>query len=355
MFIHMPINQSTFFGETFALEALKRQGDPLVSLARYINFESFRPELTKALSRADQTGQGGRPAWDAVLVFKMLVLQRLYNLSDEQTEFQTHDRLSFHRFLGLGLGDKVPDSRTLWLYRETWMKAGIFEDLFKGFNRTLKDQGVIAKAGSVVDATFIEVPKQRNTRKENEKIKDGETPQDWVSKPRMLAQKDVEARWTMKRGVAYYGYKNHTKIDSETELITACQVTSAEVHDSQVLKYLVDSSDRRLHADCAYKSADTDAFLAALNIDNQIHVKGCRNRVITQPEKQANRVKSEIRARVEHPYAYMNNSMGGLFMEYIGRKRIEAAAYLLNLIYNFKRLGYLIESGKLITFDPVLE
>ena len=342
----MSIQQSTFFGESFALDALMRHGDPLVALNRYINFESFRADLTKSLSRAEHTGQGGRPSWDAVLIFKVLVLQRLYNLSDEQTEFQTRDRLSFHRFLGLGLGDVVPDSRTLWLYREAWMKAGLFEELFKSFNQLLSSQGVIARTGSVVDATFVEVPKQRNTREENKKIKSGEVPNDWTSQPRMRAQKDVDARWTMKRGLAYFGYKNHTKIDSETELITAAEVTSAEVHDSQVFTSLVDDSDVRVHADCAYKSAANDAYLASRSIDNQIHVKGYRNRAISKAEKQANRIKSGIRARVEHPFAYMNNSMGGLSVEYIGFKRVEAATFLLNLVYNFRRLIHLVSVGK---------
>jgi IS5 family transposase len=348
----MPINQTTFFGESFALDALALKGDPLVALARYIDFEAFRPELTGALKRADQLGQGGRPAWDAVLVFKMLVLQRLYNLSDDQTEYQTRDRLSFHRFLDLGLGDKVPDSRTLWLYRETWMKAAIFEELFKSFNRTLSEQGVFAKNGSVVDATFVEVPKQRNTREENKKIKEGQTPTEWTSQPRKLAQKDVQARWTMKRGVAHYGYKNHTKIDAQTELITACQVTSAEVHDSQVFKALVDDEDAQMYADSAYKSATNDAYLRERNIDNQIHAKGCRYKTVSEAEKQANRVKSEIRAKVEHPFAYMNNSMGGLGLEYIGLRRVESATFLLNLVYNFRRFIHLLVSGKVQTSHP---
>jgi len=209
----MPINQTTFFGESFALDALLEHGDPLVSLPRYIDFVVFRPALTKALCRKEAVGQGGKPAWDAVLIFKMLVLQRLYNLSDEQTEYQTRDRLSFHRFLGLGLGDRIPDSRTLWLYRETWTKAGVFEQVFTSFNKILETQGVVARKGSVVDATFIEVPKQRNTREENKKIKEGKTPETWTSCPRMIAQKDVEARWTMKRGVSYYGYKNQPHQD----------------------------------------------------------------------------------------------------------------------------------------------
>jgi len=341
----MPADQFTFFGESFALDVLAQKGDPLMALSRYINFEMFRSELTKHLARVESEGQGGRPSWDSVLVFKMLVLQRLYNLSDEQAEFQTRDRLSFHRFLGLGLGDRVPDSRTLWLYREIWTKAGIFEQLFKSFNRTLQEQGVFAKTGSVVDATFVEVPKQRNTREENKKIKDGETPENWNSRPRMLAQKDIDARWTMKRGVTYYGYKNHTKIDAGTELITACKVTSAQVQDGPILKELVDGDDVRLHADSAYKSASNDALLESLNIENQVHVKGYRFKKTTEADRRANHVKSTIRARVEHPYAYMKNSMGGLGLEYIGFCRIEASVHLLNLVYNFRRFVYLVTSG----------
>jgi IS5 family transposase len=129
-------------------------------------------------------------------MFKLLVLQRLYHLSDDHAEYQVSDRLSFRRFLGLGLSDPVPDSRTLWLFRETLVEAGTLERLFAAYRDQLLGAGLITREGTLVDASFVTVPKQRNLREENEQLKRGETPSSWS--PEKRAQKDCDARWTRK-------------------------------------------------------------------------------------------------------------------------------------------------------------
>ena len=172
-------------------------------------------------------------------MFKALVLSALYNLSDDQIEYQVRDRLSFMRFLGLGLEDRVPDAKTVWLYREALAQAGMVEALFKQFDGYLARQGYIARGGQILDASIVPVPKNRNSRDENKTIKSGEVPEDWENKPAMRSQKDLDARWreedqktvrgtvfqTSKHGKSHYGYKNHVNVDRKHKLVRRYDVT----------------------------------------------------------------------------------------------------------------------------------
>ena len=139
-------------------------------------------------------GKGGRPPYDYVLMFKIVILQRYYNLSDEQVEYQINDRMSFMRFLDLTIADDVPDSRTVWNFREQLTDLEIIEPLFDLFLKELDTLGLVVNEGKIIDASFVEVPRQRNSRDDNKKIKNNEIPEDWKDKPRKLSQKDTEAR-----------------------------------------------------------------------------------------------------------------------------------------------------------------
>ncbi len=183
--------QKGFFDEAFRLEELKKQGDPLLALKDMIDWESFRQSLKKVFHKVPK-GAGGRPAYDYLMMFKILILQRLYNLSDNQMQFQLMDRLSFMRFVDFDLNDKVPDEKTIWLFRETLTKSGELEKLFEQFHEYLLENGYIAQKGSIVDASFVEVPKQRNTREENKDIKENVRPEGWSENKER--QKDTDAR-----------------------------------------------------------------------------------------------------------------------------------------------------------------
>ena len=186
---------------------------------------------------------GGRPAHDPVKMFKLLVVQRSYNLSDEQTEYQVSDRLSFQKFAGWTVADKVPDANMLWDFREALVRADVFEKLFEQCAQQLQAQGLLAQAGKLVDASFVDVPRQRNTRVENATIKAGGVPEAWSETPAKQAQKDVDARWTKKNAEVHYGYKNHVKADAKSKLLERYTVTDASVHDSQKLAELVAGAD----------------------------------------------------------------------------------------------------------------
>jgi IS5 family transposase len=166
-------------------------------LRRRLTSEVFRPELEAALAYSDGS-RGGRPPFDPVLMFKVLVIQTVNTLSDERTEYLINDRLSFMRFLGLGLSDRVPDARTIWLFREKLTKADTIQPLFDRFDATLRAAGYIAMSGQIVDASLVAAPRQRNTQAEKDDIRAGRVPQGWKCKPVKLRHKDRDARWTVK-------------------------------------------------------------------------------------------------------------------------------------------------------------
>ncbi len=235
----------------------------------------------------------GKP-WDAVVMFKAIVLCALYNLSDDQVEYQLRDRLSFMRFLGLGLEDRVPDAKTVWLYREILAREGVIEELFDEFDGYLKRQGYLAMGGQIIDASIVPVPKQRNSRDENNKVKNGQIPEGWENRPAKNRQKDKDARWTKKHGKSHYGYKNHVSVDRKHKLVRRYQVTDASVHDCRVMDDVLDADNTAsgVWADSAYRSAESEAKLEEKGLNSRIHRKGHRNKPLSEREKQGNKTRS---------------------------------------------------------------
>lgn len=340
------MKQRGFFDETDRLEQLSVMGDPLEKLNKVINWQIFRPKLTRVFVK-EAKGPGGRPPYDYVMMFKILILQRLYNISDAQTEYQIKDRLSFMRFLGLSISSDIPDDKTIWYFREQLVKAKVSKDLFDRFMKELEKKNLISRSGSIVDATFVDVPKQRNSKDENDAIKKGETPEEWKNpgKEAKKAQKDVDARWTKKNDETHYGYKDHVKADSESKLIIDYTVTSASVHDSQELENLVDKKDRVIYADSAYKGESIEKCLGT-KIENQICEKGYRNNPLSKQQIKDNKKKSKTRVRVEHVFGFMTNSMNGIYIRSIGISRATFGIGMMNLTYNMSRYRYL--AGQLI-------
>ena len=330
--------QHSFFDEENRLEKLTKKKDPLLKLATMINWEQFRPIIRRAMKK-ETKGNGGRPAYDYIMMFKVLILQRLYNVSDEQMEFQINDRLTFMRFLGLSLGDTVPDQNTIWLFRENLINKGLIDKLFNKFDRYLEEEGILIKEGSIIDATIVEAPRQRNSREDNNQIKEGQIPEEWKNKPNMLRQKDTDARWMKKNGENYYGYKNHIKICRKSKLIRKYKVTDASVHDSQAVEDLIDKSDshHEIYADSAYSGEPVKKIIKKKKVRDRIHEKGYSHKPLTEKQLESNHKKSKVRARVEHVFAYMTNSMGGIYLRTIGKKRANGVIGLMNLTYNMSR------------------
>lgn len=348
--------QPGFFDLDERLAKLSKGGDPLERLAEVVDFEHFRKPLAKALKRSDRA-KGGRPPYDAVLMFKVLVLQALYNLSDDQAEYQIRDRLSFMRFLSLGLEDPVPDAKTIWLFREHLTQARAVEKLFARFDKHLAKAGYLAMGGQIVDASIISAPKQRNSDGEKADIKGGQVPKAWREKPAKLRQKDRDARWTLKRGrrkedaqgrpypeiaVPDFGYKNHISTDRRHGLIRRYEVSDAARHDGAMLAKLLDKSNTAsdVWADTAYRSKRNEQFMGRNGFRSRVHTKKPRGRAMSERQAKANAARSKVRARVEHVFGAQKSAMA-LFVRTIGLARARTKIGMANLAYNMKRLVWL--------------
>lgn len=332
---------SGLFDEQFRLQELTKMGDPLEKLNKYIDFESFRELLENGFEKYD-ISKGGRPPFDRVMMFKGLVLKSMYALSFEKLEYHIKDRLSFQRFLGIRLGDRVPDANTFWDFNEAVSTRAIIDEVFERLGRQLEENGLIMNNGSIVDASIVDAPVQRNTKDENDQIKKGQKPSGW--KENKARQKDVDADWVKKHKINRFGYKNHVKIDKGSKLITNFEVSTASVHDSQILDYLLEEKDahHELYADSAYRSHKIERGLKQRRIRSRVHKKGYKNKPLNEADKAINKRKSKVRARVEHIFGDMRQIMGQIMVRQIGMVRNTAAITMMNICYNMRRSSYLL-------------
>ncbi|VVS99546.1 transposase [Hoeflea sp. EC-HK425] len=325
-----------------------------MKLNEVVPWEVLRKPLAKALKRSDGA-KGGRPPFDPVMMFKILVLQALYDLSDDQAEFVINDRLSFLRFLGLSLGDKVPDAKTIWLFREHLVQARAINNLFARFDKHLSKSGYLAKGGQIVDATLVAAPRQRNSDGEKEAIKSGKTAKEiWPDEPAKAAQKDADARWTVKfskakpdvdgtvrqRDIAVpsFGYKNHAAIDRHCGFIRGWNVTSASAHDGAQLRNVLnpDNTGSKVWADTAYRSKKNEAWLERNGYESDIHHRKPKGRPMSEATSRANGRRSKVHAFVEHVFARQKSQMG-LFIRTIGIERARVKIGMANIVYNLTR------------------
>ncbi len=353
-----------FFDVDERLRRLSDLGDQLLAFTAAVDFDMFRPELTRALAYSDGS-QGGRPPFDPVMMFKILVIQAANALSDERAEFLINDRLSFMRFLGLGLSDRVPDARTIWLFREKLTRAEAIKPLFDRFDAALREAGYVAMGGQTLgsspraDASLIPAPKQRNTGEEKKAIKDGRIPEAWKAKPAKLRQKDRDARWTVKFSKAKarpdgtvppvdiaiptFGCQNHVSIDREHGLIRRWDATDAAAYEGARLREgLLDKTNTAsaVWADTAYRSKANEAFLERNGFVSRIHRKKPPRRPMPETMRRANALKSKVRSGVEPVFAVQKDKMD-LFIRTVGIARARLKIGMANLVYNFRRLVYL--------------
>jgi len=348
-------------------ERLSAVGDPLEKLNSIIPWPVFEKPLAKALKRSDGS-KGGRPAFPPVLMFKILVLQALYSLSDDQAEFVIQDRLSFMRFLGLSLSEKVPDAKTIWLFRENLVRAGAIDTLFARFDKHLSRSGYLAKGGQIIDATIIQAPRQHNSQDEKAAIKTGKILDEWKDKPAKLAQKDRNARWTVKyskarqptetptsaatkqhdMAIPMFGYKNHAGIDRAHGFIRGWTVTSASAHDGAQLRNVVakDNTASTVWADSAYRSKTNEEWLQDNGLKSDIHQRKPKGKPLPEAMSRANGRRSKVRSAVEHVFARQKDKMK-LFIRTIGIGRAKVKIGMANIAYNMLR--YVFHEGRRAT------
>lgn len=326
--------QYSFFDEEKRLKKITKLGDTLEQLNSIVNWDVFVPVLNTAIPRPTYE-KGGRPPFSNLLMLKILIIKRMYNLSHDQTEYQINDRISFMRFLGLGMADRIPDAKTIWLYEDLLSKSEAGQGLFNLFFEEIRKAGYVTREGSIVDASFIEAPKRRNTEEQREKLKKSEVPEEWddAEHPQKLMQRDTDATWTKKGNEAHFGYKDHVKVDKDSKLITKFAVTTASVNDVKGAENLFDENDKIAYADAAYPSLSLPE-----NVENQICEKSNRNHPLTAEQKENNHKKAKIRCRVEHVFAGMVQMVGGTSIRCKNYSRASFNISLLNLVYNMRRV-----------------
>jgi IS5 family transposase len=323
------MTQLGFFTEENRLARLAELGDKLIPLDKTIDWKIFLPIIEKVFSKPDRRSNAGNKPFDRIQMWKTSILRRYYGLSFDQIEYQISDRLSFQRFLGITMADKVPDSRTVWYFENKLAEAGVIEELFSIFAEKLTELGIMAKEGSIIDASFIEQPRQHNSREENERIKKGEIPEEWNGNK--CAQKDVDAKWTKKGDRTYFGRKNHVKVCRKTKLIKKWKTTAANAHDSQVYGELLEENEE-VWVDSAYQGQE-----APEGVIQHVCERAYSKRPLTDKQKADNREKSKIRCRCEHVFGFIENSMHGSYCRSIGNERTNFWNGLTNLIYNMFR------------------
>ena len=349
------MEQRSFFGLSEHLERLSKIGDPLEVLDTAVDFEHFRGWLVEGLGYGDGS-KGGRPAFDPVSMFNALILQAQHNLSDAKMEFMIRDRLSWMRFLGFDLGGSTPDENTIRMFRNKLTETGTLKRVMKAFDWQLQKKGYIPMSGQIIDASLVPAPKQRNMEDEKAAIKAGKSAaQIWPDEPNKAAQKDTDARWTLKIGgkiryrpdgtplpqiaLSVYGYRSHIAIDRRFGFIRGSAATSASHADGGCCR---DWLQRRIPpsevwADSAYRSRKNEKWLASKMLVSRIHHRKPQGRSMPQPVARANARKTSIRAAIEYIFAHQKTRFG-LFIRTIGIARAEAKLTLANIGYNFDRL-----------------
>lgn len=254
-------------------------------------------------------------------------------------EYQIRDRYFFACFLVLSPEDKIPDAKTIWLFREQLVRLDLIKELFLDLDYQLETQDYKAQKGQIVDASFVDVPKQRNSREENKQIKEGVIPERFEASSSVGSQKDTEARWAKKNNETHFGYKNHVSVDNADKLIPDYEVTSAEVHDSNVfIELLTENTSKDVCADSAYRSEEGELTLDAMGYRSRVHKKGIRNKPLSERDQEANTKKSKIRARIEHVFGSISNEQGGLYSRVIGIARTKVKVGMMNIVYNMRLL-----------------
>ena len=316
---------------------LDKAGDPLLSLSKAIDWSGLA-ELMKTIKfESENNGnKGGRRPLDGLMMSKILILQAYNNLSDENCEFLINDRMTYKRFLGLKFNQKAPDAKAIWLWRERIKFSGLHEKIFAWFEKQLTQAGFIANEGQIIDATFV--PTHKPGGKHKKQIKE-----EIALTPAQASQIDPDATFTKKGGRHYHGYKNHIQIDKQYKLIRKSEVTTASRHDSQELGALLDrdNTGKEIWADSAYRSKEAEEKLAEQGFISHINERAYRNAPLTEGQKVANHKRSRVRARGEHPFAFMNNSMGGLLIHTMTLARAKVKIVFKNLVYNMCRFAYL--------------
>lgn len=329
------------WGEESRLQKLTELGDPLEWMSKDVPWEIFREDLEAAMKK-EPKGEGGRPPYDYVFLFRCVILQITLNISYDKLEFLLNDSLSAQRAVGACVSTKIPDAKTIWHFKEILSQKHEGKALFEIFNGHISEEGYLKKKIVGVDATIINTPIQRNTREENAMLKKGIIPEDWLADTpkakHKLAQKNTGSAWGSKHGDYVHGNKDNVCADLEDKLIVDYSVTSARPHDSNMFLDLLPEEAEEVYADSAYYG-HRDSLPEGVKAC--ICVPASRNHKLTPEEEARNHEYSKTRCRAEHLFAAMKWNWPGGLMRCIGAARQEFHIGMMNLSYNMRRFSFL--------------
>ena len=330
--------KTDLFAADFHQQKRDQLGDPLLRIASCIDFPALAAEVDRVAPRP-ASPQGGRPPYPTETMVRILVLKRLYNLSDEQMEYQLLDRHSYQRFGGLVDAARLPDRATIWHF-ENRIGVNGAEALFAAVEQQILQHGYVARGGQIIDATLVPAPKQHFSRDDKEQIKKNAMPADWS--PAKRRQKDLYATWTKKHGKSTYGFKLSVGVDRKHKLIRKLVTDTASVHDSRHFEVVLDdwNTSAEVYADRGYPSQEREEQLKAQGYRSRIQRKGSRNHPLSECQQRRNHKIAKVRARVEHVFGAMEQ-MGGKCIRTIGQARAGFALTMMAVTYNIKRLVFL--------------
>ena len=348
-------------------ERIRREGNRYTAIRQAFNPEIYRllvedavrqERIRTARSRRERLEPvRGRLAFDPVWMLECMILQRLLGLSDEAFCHRLNVDVELQDYLEIAHTGDIPSPKTLWKYHEIFSRHSVMEAIFDhhiGYIKSVKEE--VGTKAIAIDSSFLEAPKQRNTREENALIKQGKGHTLWNDNPHKKCHKDCDARWTKKRQEVHYGYKIHATVCTVSKLIVNVFTTSASVHDAKVVEQMVPDNDTGndafLFADAGYIGSDIEKMVWEKHWVPFICEKGFRNQPLTDEQKTRNRMFSSIRCRVEHVFGFIQQSMGGSFVRSVGIMRAGQNAALTCLVYNVSRLLQLFRSEPQPKVEP---
>jgi len=334
--------KTSLFADQEREAKLNKLDDALRVLEQHVDFAALAAEVDGAAPRPSRE-RGGRPPFPTELMVRVLLIQQLFNLSDEQMEFQLLDRLSFQRFAGLRPSSQIPDRTTIWTFKELLVVAGASETIFEAVNKQLAKHGFIARGGQMIDASIVQAPKQSLSKEEKALVQQDAMPIEWT--PAKRRPKDVDARWTKKHGGSYFGYKVSANADKRYKLVRKIKVSTASEHDTLHFEDVLDSANtnRNILADKGYVNGEREARLSKQGWGMHIQRKGSKDKPISEARQRRNHRIARTRARVEHVSAGLAQ-FGGKAVRLIGLPRATSHLHWKVAAYNLQRLVYLKEA-----------
>jgi IS5 family transposase len=334
--------KTSLFADQEREAKLNKLGDALQVMEQHVDFVALAAEVDRAAPRPGRE-RGGRPPFPTELMVRVLLLQQLFNLSDEQMEFQLLDRLSFQRFVGLRASSQIPDRTTIWTFKERLIQAGASESIFDAVNKQLSKHGYIARGGQMIDASIVQAPKQSLSKEEKGLVGEGAVPITWT--PAKRRQKDVDARWTKKHGKSYFGYKISANADKRYKLVRKIKVSTASEHDTLHFEDVLDpnNTNRNILADKGYVDGAREERLSKQGWRMHIQRKGTKDKPISETQQRRNHRIAKTRARIEHVFAGLAQ-LGGKTLRSIGLPRATLQLNWKVAAYNLQRLVYLKEA-----------